>query len=169
MPAGIPWQTRTLGNDYGSWRESRYLENGLRCCRAGRSYFAVDRGKNWRTKDYSSNAKLEFVRGAIIDVHIAKPEFRSVREILAFALGCACDPQPLGPLDEPLFRSYPKKLKHMICRMRYYEETHPEFGHLFKGARPKVSVDDLAAMIVNAHQKKTIRIPAEALRFDPRD
>jgi hypothetical protein len=140
---------------------SRFIEDGLRCHRVGRSYYAISRGSNWRSDDCSKIAKIEFVRGPILDVKIRSKRAADIR--------CLCDPEPLSSLNTPIADFYPKRIKNLICCVRYYEGSHPKYGRRFAGSRPVVSIEDLVAMVIDAHEENSVRLPAKALRFDPRD
>src|SRR4051812_45271835 len=166
----IQWQTTRETNAMGvSWTESRFVENGLRCCRAGRNYFDISHGTDWTTPKISKNAKLEFVRGATIDIAVTSCPPAEIDRTIAFAFRCLVNAEEAPALDTPIFALYPKPMKHLICCVRYYDASHPTFGQRFKGAKPKVTVGDLAGMVRDALASKTISIPAKALRFDPRD
>jgi hypothetical protein len=166
----IPWKTSKRTNAMGlSWMESRYIEGGLRCSRSGRSYYSISKGKDWRSVDCARNAKIEFHRGATLDVNIHSRNPAKIQEVLRFAFKCLCDSPTPPPLQTPIIEFYPKKMKHLIFCVRYYEPTHPEFGRYFSGEKPTVSIAKLAEMIVDARNQKGIRIPPKALRFDPND
>jgi hypothetical protein len=168
--AMIPWSTSRQTNDEGySWTESRFIENSLRCCRVGRFHYTVSHGQDWRTNRPSKIAKFEFRRGPTLDLAIGSGKPDDVRRTLAFAFRCVLESDAPPPTDGPLFSIYPKVLKHLICNIRYYEASHPTFGPRFAGKNPPLTIDDLVEMITDALAQKSIRIPAKALRFDPRD
>lgn len=164
------WITTKHSNDEGiSWKESRHIQDGLRCSRIARSYYDITYGTTWETRDSGKIAKLEFKRGPTVDVRIKQSSRATVEQVLAFAFQCLRD--DAGSLDpvEPIRAFYPKELKHMICCIRYYESTHPKFGHLFQGEAPTVSIGNLAEMVIDAFQSRTVRLIPNALRFDPKD
>jgi hypothetical protein len=166
----ITWETLKQTNEMGaSWIESRFIEDGLRCCRVGRSYYAISNGSDWLSDEPAKTAKIAFVRGPTVDVKIKSKRRSDIRKILKFAFRCLCDPKPPPSLDSPIIRSYPKQIKHLSFRVRYYESTHPKYGRRFAGQKPSVSIEDLVEMIVDAHGQEFIRVPAKAFHFDPKD
>ena len=53
--------------------------------------------------------------------------------------------------------------------MTFYVDEEEAFGHLFAGKVPAVSIEDLVSMALDSYKKNRIRIPAKAMRFDPKD
>ena len=166
----IHWSTTKHSNEDGeSWLESRFIENGFRCERIGRNYFSVSAGLDLQSVDQSKIAKIEFQRGVTIDLRIGSGKTKEIRDTLAFSFRCLCDSDALPPIEVPIIEFYAKKMKHLICCVRYYEASHPVFGHCFEGDRPTVSIINLSEMIVDALGQKPIRVPAKAFRFDLND
>lgn len=166
----IPWTTLKQSNEMGaSWIESRFIEDGIRCSRVGRSYYSISNGLDWQSDDCAKIAKLAFAHGPTVDVKIRSQHRSDIRKILEFAFRCLCDPRTSPPLDSPIIKFYPKKIKHLICRVRCYESAHPKYGRRFSGQKPPVSIEDLVEMIVDAHGQEFIDVPAKAFRYDPKD
>ena len=170
VPAMIPWQTSRQTNAMGlSWTESLFIENGLRCSRADRNYCAISHGTDWKTQPPSKNAKIEFKRGPTMDIAVTSCAPAEIGRTMAFAFRCLLNADEAPPDDTPISEFYARPMKHMICNVRYYEASHPTFGSRFAGDKPPLTIGDLTAMVRDALQAKTVRIPAKALRFDPRD
>ncbi len=166
----IPWERSKETNGAGvPWTRYRYLSGGFRCEKAGRSYWHISHGDNWRAEDHSKIAKIEFLRGGVVDMRIGSGVREDLERTLKFTFQCVMG--DLGDIDvtSPVERMCGKRIKHLICCVRYYESTHPEFGKLFSGERAQISVADLAAMIVDAMSQKFIRVSPKGFRFDPRD
>jgi hypothetical protein len=166
----IPWEKSKQTNEAGvSWLDYRYISGGLRCVRSGRSYWHVSHGRDWRAEDRSKIAKIEFQRGGVVDMRIGSGTPDVLERTLKFAVQCVKG--DLGDIDvtSPVELMCGKRIKHLICCVRYYEPTHPVFGALFSGQTSKVTIADMVAMIADAQTQRSIRVPPRAFRFDPKD
>jgi hypothetical protein len=166
----IPWEKSKEKGEAGvSWTQYRYITGGLRCEKVGRSYWHISHGDDWRAEDHSKNAKVEFFHGGVVDMRIGSGVREDLERTLKFTFQCVRGDLNDIDVTSPVALMCGKRIKHLICCVRYYESTHPKFGKLFSGETPQVAIVDLVAMIRDALTQKFIRVPAKAFRFDPKD
>ncbi len=160
----LPWQKLRLTNEANiSWVEWRYIRDGIRCARLGRVYWSVTQGTGWERQEPNGKiVKLIFEKERIVDIKLPSHRLADIERYLYFAMQCVRDSDEPIDVTTPVAKLCDRRLEHMICNVRYYEEIHPDFGRHFRGRSPDVSVALLAAMVVDALQSKSVRLTEAA-------